>query len=758
MAKFGTFKYSESKYGVQIDRGLYLLGKDISYADRGSYLSGLITTYVDRGIYLSGDNHERYWVGGTGNWSSTDHWAYTSGGSSGVPIPTSSDDVFIDANSGFGSGGTITLDVEAYLHDLTCSSGHNYTIDGIFNFWCYGDAVFESGITYSLTGEFVLSGNESRSITTNSCVLCNFSSSDDDYTGEATLLDDLKISGTFYFGNGSFDANYHDITANDFFFYADTGYTPIIYMGSGVWESTNNGSNWDSCWFIDEYSGEVVTIYPETSTIKLSGEGSDPKVFYHYDDIFTDLGKTYNNIWITGEGTGSFTIQGSNTFNEFKVDTPPHTVLFETGKTTTVSTWDVVGSDGNLITLDADTTNVINLVTNGTFDSDLSGWVNEGAWYWSAGTGSALIDSTVNYLKQTIDIEDGKTYNVSFDFSHEAGNVYVQLGDTGTPYEVTSPGSINIQLVAGVDEDASIIFTPKTGFAVVAIDNVIVTESQFTLSKSSGVVDSDYLDISNSNATGGASWYAGEHSVDTANNDGWLWDNSADRGIHLSGKALSNADRDLYIIGKSSSTVDRSLYLSGKILTSQDRGLYIIGGLSSSSDRSIYIVGGLSNTTDRGIYLSGITIDYKDRGIYLTGSFSSTADRGIYLSGVSSSSTDRGIYIAGIGYGAEDRGLYLSGINTTFTERGIYLTGGITATADRGIYVSGIVLNTYDRGIYVVGRRKECWKSRDTTTWEENNQQVWEVKDTKSWQEKEIQKWYNRDSKKWEADSKKPYC
>lgn len=52
----------------------------------------------------------RYWVGGTGNWSDdTNHWAASSGG---LPIlgdlPTSSDDVFFDANS-FSAGGQATL-------------------------------------------------------------------------------------------------------------------------------------------------------------------------------------------------------------------------------------------------------------------------------------------------------------------------------------------------------------------------------------------------------------------------------------------------------------------------------------------------------------------------------------------------------------------------------------------------------------------------------------------------------------------------
>lgn len=48
----------------------------------------------------------RYWVGGTGTWTSTStaNWAATSGGAAGASAPTAIDDVIFDA------GSSITLD------------------------------------------------------------------------------------------------------------------------------------------------------------------------------------------------------------------------------------------------------------------------------------------------------------------------------------------------------------------------------------------------------------------------------------------------------------------------------------------------------------------------------------------------------------------------------------------------------------------------------------------------------------------------
>ena len=52
---------------------------------------------------------DRYWVGGTGNWSDTSHWSATSGGAGGASKPTSADDVHFDANSFSGAGQVVTI-------------------------------------------------------------------------------------------------------------------------------------------------------------------------------------------------------------------------------------------------------------------------------------------------------------------------------------------------------------------------------------------------------------------------------------------------------------------------------------------------------------------------------------------------------------------------------------------------------------------------------------------------------------------------
>lgn len=50
-------------------------------------------------IALDSEAADRYWVGGSGAWNSTNHWSATSGGKGGASIPTAHDNVFIDHHS-----------------------------------------------------------------------------------------------------------------------------------------------------------------------------------------------------------------------------------------------------------------------------------------------------------------------------------------------------------------------------------------------------------------------------------------------------------------------------------------------------------------------------------------------------------------------------------------------------------------------------------------------------------------------------------
>ena len=102
----------------------------------------------------------RYWVGGTDNWDGTagSKWSATSGGTGGASVPTSSDDVFFDANSGNYTI-TVTGAGTANFNNLNCTgfTGTLVNNSGSFSGNSYGNITLGSGMTF--TGGFYIRGN-----------------------------------------------------------------------------------------------------------------------------------------------------------------------------------------------------------------------------------------------------------------------------------------------------------------------------------------------------------------------------------------------------------------------------------------------------------------------------------------------------------------------------------------------------------------------------------------------------------------------
>jgi hypothetical protein len=281
----------------------------------------------------------RYWVQGTGNWSDDEHhWATESNGSPGIGnLPTSSDDVFIDEFSGFGGGGTITLDVDGDCKDLDCDSGHTYSIDNSAGkaLSVYGSIELESGLALSGINQWSLhlaSDIGGNTITINGATI--------EWVfyigghGTWILQDDLVLVKLFYMENGTFDANDYNVTATEISFYADlaTPCSPTVNMGSGTWTATADG------WQIDDGQGGAIVIDAETSTLIVT-------------DIFQGDDKTYNIVRLT-EGELPTRFNGSNIISELIIDAGVNVKFYE-GITQTIATFTANGTAIDPITLDS---------------------------------------------------------------------------------------------------------------------------------------------------------------------------------------------------------------------------------------------------------------------------------------------------------------------------------------------------------------------------------------------------------------------
>jgi len=590
----------------------YISASSYSYVEINTYDTTEVTDSETTNI------KDRYWVGGTGNWSDTSHWSYTSGGTGGSSVPMPIDDVHIDVNSGFGSGGTITLDavVDSYAvaHDFICDSGHTYTLTRNggtstgHGMWVYGSVVLDANMTFDAWFLALEDGTapESKTITTNGVTITGLSIQTEETSDIYTLQDDLTMSRWFYHENGTFDANDKNLTATDYYFYSDGSYQATVYMGSGTWTANGSGELFQ----IDEYGG-FVTFYPETSTIKLIGS-SQMCYFYYGNADYQDLcNHTFNDIWFSGT-FNRIEIYGNNTFNSFKVDAP-NTISFQDGVTTTVTTFDVTGTSGNEVTIESEGNQMMvnqtgytaSLQVGGTlvvtdyqsFSVPTDGYIEYvyarltryGAvtdysirctLYNDSGGSPGTLFATceTDVSASTINLTTGSTL-ASFYFDNEpmpAGNYWMKLEQIGGTLSDTNYCALMLQESADNTYSNGEMYYSIDGGALTLVSTLsaydycdatfgMLGSFQHKLSKSSGTVSCDYMNISSSNATGGATWIAGNNSVDSGDNDGWVFTLSVDVNDSTSvTDATSNelGDNNIYVYDSSSATDYNQLYVS----------------------------------------------------------------------------------------------------------------------------------------------------------------------------------------------------
>ena len=66
----------------------------------------------------------RYWIDGTGDWSDTDHWSATSGGSAGASVPTRNDNYWIETS--LYNWGVANVSPVVYWSDETYDASYGY--------------------------------------------------------------------------------------------------------------------------------------------------------------------------------------------------------------------------------------------------------------------------------------------------------------------------------------------------------------------------------------------------------------------------------------------------------------------------------------------------------------------------------------------------------------------------------------------------------------------------------------------------------
>jgi hypothetical protein len=256
---------------------------------------------------------DRYWVGGTGSWSSsnTTNWSDTSGGSGGFSVPTAADNVFFDAGSDSGGIFTVTMtDSPRVCNDITIS-GLDFTMTlagSNIGLTVSGNLSFPAtNFTRSYTGTTTFSATTTgKTITTNGVVFGG-NVTLNGVGGAWTLGSAFSCGSTLTLTNGTFDTSVSNyaVTAGTFSS-ANSNIRTINLNASTL--ALSSTSAWSMA-----TSGNA-TLNAGTSTINVSTTGS----------IFAGGGLTYYNVSFTSVSptVSVKQITGANTFNNLTFSTP----------------------------------------------------------------------------------------------------------------------------------------------------------------------------------------------------------------------------------------------------------------------------------------------------------------------------------------------------------------------------------------------------------------------------------------------------
>jgi len=335
-------------------------------------------------------------------------------------------------------------------------------------------------------------------------------------------------------------------------------------LGTGTWDATNT-VNWsassggaggasvptasDNVYF-DANSNVLATAFTVTMA-------NTPRVCNDFTASGLDGVMT-----LAGSAIG-LTVSGSLTFPATNFTrTYTGTTTFDattTGKTVTtngvvfggVVIFNGVGGNWTLGSAFSSGTNTLQLI-NGTFDTSSSGNYAITAGFFSSSNANVR---TINLNASTITLSLTWNMTISSNATLNAGTSTINLtsataksflgGSLSYSGATLNQGGAGALTISGSNTfgnitntykstgATSILFTAATtstftnwnasGESTRLLTIGSTTVASHTLSKASGTVSSDFLSISRSTATGGASWYAGANSTNGGNNSGWIF-------------------------------------------------------------------------------------------------------------------------------------------------------------------------------------------------------------------------------------------
>ncbi|MCC6690443.1 MAG: hypothetical protein IT235_02815, partial [Bacteroidia bacterium] len=164
-------------------------------------------------LFIGSFASDRYWVGGSGNWSDVAHWSVSDGGQGGAAVPDLSNNVFFTAKSFSNADQIVTVDVPAVCSSMSWKGvlhAPQLLSDATVTLSLYGSLKLDAAMQFNVQGDiyFKTPNNVGSTLyTSGHTILGNIYI--DAPNGTVVLGEDLKTSTTSIIAilNGTFNSN-----------------------------------------------------------------------------------------------------------------------------------------------------------------------------------------------------------------------------------------------------------------------------------------------------------------------------------------------------------------------------------------------------------------------------------------------------------------------------------------------------------------------------------------------------------------------
>jgi gliding motility-associated-like protein len=467
----------------------------------------------------SADALALYWVGGSGNWSDSLHWAGTSGGAGGYCIPTPVDDVFFDENSFFINNDSVWVDMgNATCHSMYWTgalSGAEISGPDTNNLRVYGSLTLNAEMFFKFQGALFFETTEPDHFVQSFGVTIESPITFQGIGGEWRLLDALQCEGGITFKHGTLDLDGNSLVCAWF----DSDFTSqraLNIADASVYLSADNRNAWN------------------LNIRNLVFDGAESRIISHGNNgLVRTIGVgdiAYHNMKFTGSSSRIYTVDSRAYYDNIIFD--------HSGEVHGNCTIDTLLIQGLGSVFDADTISFAHIRGNTGTLSQSSHVIQTILFDHAAQiSGSNSIDSTIifgagtitgqNTVTKTLIIGGKAVIGGTNDFGHTTLMSNGKISGTNDFRSLKlTPGNLYELQESKTQTIGENFYIRGNNCFPITLRSQKEGEQAFVSVPAPVIVSGDYIEIRDVNATGGAVFYAGNFSTDISNNDGWLFANA----------------------------------------------------------------------------------------------------------------------------------------------------------------------------------------------------------------------------------------